>query len=402
MSKQIFDPIHGFITTTDLMQRIIDTQEFQRLRDLKQLGAVSFVFPSANHTRFEHSIGVSHLAGVMADSLRQKHPEKRITARDIELVRIAGLIHDIGHGPYSHLYDHYIVAKGEPEHEERGCTIFRHMVDRENLTLTAAEVDEIVLMVNPTSEVEDTWKYQIIANKISQIDVDKIDYIQRDSYHIGLKIDGEYQRLLTQCYIKKYRCKDGTTCDVIAWPEKLQFDMFAVFHTRYRLHKQVYNHHTVKAFEYIIAEILKQLKTIPFGKSSDSMVSCHLHEELRSLQMQLTKRMVPKLIGERVEKQRHVHTCESEPGYPRDVLNIIIDRIELGFAHSSKGNPLNHIYYFKHPDDSTAFRVKASETSFCIPEMHYESIVRMYTRNKIVTKADKKLWETFCQKNSLN
>ena len=62
MSKQIYDPVHGFITITPLMQKIIDTPEFQRLRDLKQLGTVHYVYPSATHTRFEHSIGVSHLA----------------------------------------------------------------------------------------------------------------------------------------------------------------------------------------------------------------------------------------------------------------------------------------------------------------------------------------------------
>ena len=71
MSKQIYDPVHGFITITPLMQNIIDTPEFQRLRDLKQLGAVHYVYPSATHTRFEHSLGVSHLAGIMAENLIQ-------------------------------------------------------------------------------------------------------------------------------------------------------------------------------------------------------------------------------------------------------------------------------------------------------------------------------------------
>ena len=73
MSKQIFDPIHGFITITPLMQKIIDTPEYQRLRDLKQLGATFYVYPSATHTRFEHSLGVSHLAGNLLLEL-QKMP----------------------------------------------------------------------------------------------------------------------------------------------------------------------------------------------------------------------------------------------------------------------------------------------------------------------------------------
>ena len=90
--KQIYDPIHKFITITPLMTQIIDTYEFQRLRDLKQLGATYLVFPSASHSRFEHSIGVSHLAGIMMNELFLKQPELNITERLIELVRIAGLI----------------------------------------------------------------------------------------------------------------------------------------------------------------------------------------------------------------------------------------------------------------------------------------------------------------------
>ena len=392
------------------MQKIIDTKEFQRLRDLKQLGAVSFVFPSANHTRFEHSLGVSYLAGIMASSLRDKHPEKKITERDIECIRIAGLIHDIGHGPYSHLYDHYVRLADEPEHEERGCQIFRELVKTANLELTQEEVEDIILMVNPTNNVANHWKYQIIANKISQVDVDKIDYLQRDSYHIGLKIDGEYSRLLTQCYIKEYQSSidknKKKVYQVIAWPEKLQFDMFALFHTRYRLHKQVYNHHTVKAFEYIIAEILQQLreKTIPFIECSDSMVLCHLHTELKDVQNKLVKREIPKLVGERIEKNTTVlhHGENIMAAYPHCILDLIVDRVELGFASSDNKNPLNQIYYFKKIKDLNAFRIKASETSFCIPSIHYEVILRMYTRSPEKMEEAKQFWQQFCEKNCLN
>ena len=131
--KQIFDPVHGFISLSPLMIQIIDTMEFQRLRDLKQLGACYFVYPSATHTRFEHSVGVCHLAGKMMTSLRQNQPELQITPRQIELVQIAGLIHDLGHGPFSHIYDNHIILPSAPSHEQRGCKIFESMISKYNL-----------------------------------------------------------------------------------------------------------------------------------------------------------------------------------------------------------------------------------------------------------------------------
>ena len=134
--KQIYDPVHGFIPLSQLMVQIMDTPEFQRLRDLKQLGAAYFVFPSATHSRLEHSIGVSFLARETMISLQQRQPELNITARLIELVQIAGLIHDLGHGPYSHLYDDYVREPDEPEHEERGCSIFKSMTTIYSLSLT--------------------------------------------------------------------------------------------------------------------------------------------------------------------------------------------------------------------------------------------------------------------------
>jgi HD superfamily phosphohydrolase len=110
-TKQIYDPIHGFVDLTPLMQSIIDTPEFQRLRYLKQLGAVQYVYPSATHTRFEHSIGVSHLANIMARHLFGDTSIMDTNHTIAELTQVAGLIHDLGHGPFSHLYDSQVRQK---------------------------------------------------------------------------------------------------------------------------------------------------------------------------------------------------------------------------------------------------------------------------------------------------
>ena len=83
----------------------LDTPQMQRLRGLNQLGLSNYVYIPATHTRFEHSLGVAHLAQTLCENLRRRQPKLEITAKDVVCVKLAGLLHDLGHGPFSHLYD---------------------------------------------------------------------------------------------------------------------------------------------------------------------------------------------------------------------------------------------------------------------------------------------------------
>ena len=369
---RIYDTIHGFIEITPLMKKFMDTEEFQRLRDLKQLGATTYVFPSANHTRFEHSIGVSYLAGKIMESLKQNGKEN-ITNRDIEICRLAGLLHDIGHGPYSHLYDDYIRDEKEMEHEDRGCIIIKNMVKRYNIEISDEEVNEIIKMINPDEEDKYNWKYQIVSNKINQLDVDKLDYIQRDCFYLGLKCSGEYSRIIQDAKVFDIEEENSIIC----WPIKLQYEIFQLFATRYRLHKQVYNHPNVKACEFIIIDMLKIIteKIGSIKLQGDSIICCKYVNDLR---MKLYERNHSKFVGELTFVNDKISECYWKKYIDyMEKNNINYQKLQIGFG--GKRNPLKNIKYFK---DDMLIQNNPSMFSFMIPSHFKEIIIRVYCKNK--------------------
>ena len=394
-TRTINDPIHGVITLTPNMCQIIDTPEFQRLHRLRQLGATYLVYPSATHTRFEHSLGVSHLAKIMLNALRNNNPDLSITDELIELYQVAGLVHDIGHGPFSHLYDDVILNPEELKHEDRGIVIFKEMVKTYNIDFTSEQVNFIVELIEPTNKND--WKFQIISNKYCSIDVDKIDYIQRDSFHLGFGINQTFERLLTMCDVK---CcgKDGKMNSVLCWPEKLQDEVMALFETRYRLHKRVYCHHTVKSLEIIINQILMRIKNttqLNLEDLYDDIIWFPFGDQLiKDLQGKLSFRLIPKLIGEKTVKIcnspdsiNHNDSILTVSKFLGDekVKNYGVMCVKIGFISGNGENPLINVPYFKKND---IFAHKIVEySSFMAPKNCQEYIYRMYTDEENIEKA---------------
>ena len=308
MSKKINCPLYGFISITPRMTCIIDTPEFKRLHNLRQLGLTYLIYPSANHTRFEHSLGVSHLAKILTTSLQKNQPELNITDNEIELIQIAGLIHDIGHGPFSHLYDYEFSPSNH--HEKRGQILFCEMVSKYDLPFSQKEINFIIDCIDPPKELIRNYKYQIVSNKLCSIDVDKIDYIQRDNYHLGFGLNEKYLRLIHDCRVVQY---NGSL--VLGWPNKLEDEVLSLFASRYRLHKKVYNHHTVKAAEYSLTVIMKKLLEfdIPWNSLTDSIINMPLNDDVIQLKENFDKREFPKLLHEDV-------LYDSESGNIADIM----------------------------------------------------------------------------------
>ncbi len=269
------DPIHGRIEIPEYCVEIIDTIEFQRLRYLKQLGLVSYVFYGATHTRFEHSIGVSWIAGEWIKHLSRKQPELGITLEDIKTVQIAGLVHDLGHGPFSHTFENFI-KKSRPDinynHEQMSINIFKQM----KLSIDLETIDSVCKIISGT-RLEKPFLGDTVHNVANGLDSDKLDYFIRDSQCTSFKIGCDWKRLVYESSVL-----DGK----IVYPEKLVGDVFNLYQTRFRLYKELYFHKTVTTIEEIFLNsliIADSENVFKFIDSSGSVVSLsHCIDDVKS------------------------------------------------------------------------------------------------------------------------
>ena len=222
--------VYGNIDVSGLALSLIDTSEFQRLHYIHQTGMAYKVFPTAKHSRFEHSIGTYHLAGVLLDRL-----DPTFDSHTRELIKIGGLLHDIGHGPFSHLFDNIFLKDygGDwKHHETRSQDIFLYMVTKYGLNFSEQDVEIILEVIEPTRI---DWWLNIVNNKITGIDADKLDYIVRDNLALGLKLNIDVNRIINNSLII-----DGVIC----YCDRIKDDIFNLLYVRYRLYKEIYNHPT--------------------------------------------------------------------------------------------------------------------------------------------------------------
>ena len=175
---------YGNIDVDPLACQIIQTPEFQRLHLIRQTGFAFLVFPSATHSRFAHSLGVYHLARQCIENLHDLHGSEVVTATHRRLIPIAGLCHDLGHGPFSHVFE-TMVKQHQARwcHEDQSTRLFRRLV---GLSLSPEDVDFVSSCIHPSQDESRLWQYQIVTNLHSGIDVDKLDYLNRDARAFGL------------------------------------------------------------------------------------------------------------------------------------------------------------------------------------------------------------------------
>ena len=238
--RKIFnDPVYGFVSVpNELIFDLIEHPYFQRLRRIKQLGLTHLVYPGALHTRFQHSLGAMHLMHRAISQLRFKGHE--ITKNEAEGVYIAILLHDIGHGPYSHALEHSIVSG--VNHEQ----ISKIFMDKLNVCFNG-RLDTAISIFN------DTYKKKYLHKLVSgQFDMDRLDYLKRDSYFSGVS-EGvvNYERLLRMIDVVD---------DELVIEAKGIYSVEKFIIARRLMYWQVYLHKTVLVAEYTIVNVLKRAK----------------------------------------------------------------------------------------------------------------------------------------------
>jgi uncharacterized protein len=269
MSNIIKDCIYGFISVPKLCHSFMDTYMFQRLRTIKQLGLVYMVYPGAVHTRLEHSLGVMYLAGEVVKILKETGCD--ITAREKELVQLAGLYHDVGHMAFSHLLDHILVDSDK--HEQRSITALKEVNSKLNL-LTEAEEEMVSAMIMGEVKDEKPYLYEIIHNSRCGLDVDRFDYLQRDAYHTG--IPGFQSDYLINCIRAN---KQGNIC----FKQKARNEVESLYEARKRMFSNVYRHKTVLAIEELIRKIMNELGIINKVSKTISDTICEINNSDSSI-----------------------------------------------------------------------------------------------------------------------
>ena len=269
--KVIRDPVHDFIPFEDtacdrLLLDLINSREFQRLRRIKQLGVSELVFPGANHSRFAHSIGVMQTARMFLERIGRLVGDE-LTDDHRMIVLAAALIHDVGHGPFSHAFE---AITGE-NHEARTLQIIRDdSTDiHQRLRAVDSEFPERVAMFFDEEIGEDDWPETSIPAYLtqvvsSQLDADRFDYLLRDSYATGT-IYGQFDHrwLINQLHLRTG--EGGTSRRTIRGgrlylSNKALFAAEAYLFARHHMYRAIYYHKTTRAAEVMLRLVFRRYK----------------------------------------------------------------------------------------------------------------------------------------------
>ena len=260
-TKVFRDPLYGYITVDyKIISDLRDSKELQRLRRIRQLSGVSMVFQTAEHSRFTHSLGAYHMANLVIQNVEGMD---KIDRYEKLLFLISALLHDVGHGPYSHAFE----AVMDVSHEDMTVKIITSKNTEINKILSIAPnlAEDVASIISHSS------KYPLIEQLVSsQLDVDRMDYLSRDAYFTGAAYGHiDYYRIL-----RSMKIENNKLCVRASGVHSIESYLMS----RYHMYFQVYYHPVSRSYETILENIYKRIKDlVDVGKQIDAYIDTFLN-----------------------------------------------------------------------------------------------------------------------------
>lgn len=427
--KVFNDPIHGHILVHPLLVKIIDTPQFQRLRKVKQLGATYFVYPGGSHNRFEHCIGVSYLAEKLARMLQKKQGCLNITDKDVLCVAMAGLCHDLGHGPFSHSFDGLFLPRVRPNcswtHEVGSCNMLDHLIEENRLQehldeydIKKQDIDFVKEMIagplsGKNSEVwpyrgrgeDKSFLYEIVSNERNKVDVDKWDYFARDCHHLGIRNSFDHMRFMQ--FIKVLRV-EGERLQICA-RDKECLNLYEMFHTRSILHKRAYQHRVASAIDHMICDAFVKADPyikilgkdgkpctmsqciddpVAYTKLDDGIFDRILHstevelQPARDILKRVLKRELYALVGAVKPLEFKISEVPAEivaldETKVLHVADIIVTAKKINYGMRDR-NPIDSFKFFSKSNPTKPYQMRQDDVSSMLPRSFEDTEVQVY------------------------
>jgi len=383
---EIKDPIHGAIELSEREVDILDSHEFQRLRAIKQLGFAEYSFPGATHNRFIHSIGVMHLAGRAFDSIFREHdfslPEVRERLRQV--VRLGALLHDIGHGPLSHTTEEVMPLVGQLNvgaySNRRSKVDPKRRATHEDYTIKfvtdsplAAVIRQrfpeitplhVAAVIDNEFHIDDDFfhdrglDYRPVLSQVvsSEMDVDRMDYLERDAYFCGTN----YGRVELGWLIGNLACheRDGRVYLALNRRALYTFDDFLI--SRHHMYLMVYFHHKSIIYEEMLHKYLTSAdcsyclpaSTAEYLKCTDYSLYEHLASVKNPWARRIADRRPHRMLIELHNTEESVRPEAMKEALTREGIEVIhaSSQARLSKYHATQAQTSNPIFVVDHSD----------------------------------------------------
>uniref|UniRef100_A0A671FAS4 Deoxynucleoside triphosphate triphosphohydrolase SAMHD1 n=1 Tax=Rhinolophus ferrumequinum TaxID=59479 RepID=A0A671FAS4_RHIFE len=394
--KVINDPIHGHIELHPLLIRIIDTPQFQRLRYIKQLGGTYYVFPGASHNRFEHSLGVGYLAGCLVRALSEKQPELLISERDSLCVQIAGLCHDLGHGPFSHMFDGRFIPLAckdlKWKHEQGSVDMFEHLVNSNGLRAVMEQYglvpEEDICFIKEliTGPPESPTKESLEVGNLYDMFHTRICLYRRAYQH---KVGNLIDIMISEAFLKANRYikipgSEGNMCSISTAID----DMEAFTKLTDNIFLEIL--HSTDPKLDAAREILKKIECRNLYK--------YVGETQPSKGSEIKREDYQKLPGEIAEAKPDVMQLVK-----LNAEDFIVDVVNMDYGMEDK-NPIDNVYFYCKSNFNQPITIAKEQVSQFLPEKFKEQQIRVYCKktDEESLYAAQQYFVNWCAKRAFN